>query len=74
MLGVATVTLESIMRFVCHNIVGALRWDKCRSYGCDHQEDIRQHGCPFSIGSHGVLCCVTFCVYSRQLGSSHFSS
>jgi hypothetical protein len=63
-----------VMHFVCHNTAGALWWDKCRSYGCDHQEDVRQHGCPFSIGSHGILCCVMLCICSRQLESSHFSS
>lgn len=45
----------SIMRFISHDPVSALWWDKCRSYSCDHQEDIRQHGLPFPIGSHGVL-------------------
>ena len=54
MLEAAAVTSVLMIRFVSHNSVGALWWDKCRSYCCDHQEDIGQHGCPFSIGSHGL--------------------
>ena len=60
MLGVAAVMSVPIMHFISHNTLGASQWDKCRSYCCDHQEDVGQHRSPFSIGSHGVLvvsCC-----------------
>jgi hypothetical protein len=52
--GTARIGSVSVFRFISDNTIGALRWEKCRSYCCNHDDEIGRHVGPFPTERHGM--------------------